>query len=129
MMNEHIFFNVQELHPHTHKFDNYKSDLGLDNQNNFDLDNLLIDMNNSPDDALYNDYLDYMNNYNVKNLTNILGYYNINKNKLVKDEMVQIIILFENEPTNKNIVYQRKRLWKNIIELKNNEYFKKFILF
>jgi len=126
-MNEHIFFNVQELHPH--KFDNYKSDLGLDNQNNFDLGNLLIDMNNSPDDDIYRDYLDYMNNYNVKSLINILGYYNINKNKLVKDEMVQLIILFENEPTNKNIVYQRKRLWKNILELKNNEYFKKFILF
>ena len=43
--------------------------------------------------------------------------------------MVQLIILFENEPTNKNIVDQRKRLWKNILELKNNEYFKKFILF
>ena len=132
MMNEHIFFNVQELHSHTHKldkFDKYKSDLGLDNQNNFDLDNLLIDMNNSPDDDIYHHYLDYMNNYNVKSLTNILGYYNINKNKLVKDEMVQLIILFENEPTNKNIVYQRKRLWKNIIELKNNDYFKKFILF
>ena len=134
MMNEHIFFNVQELHPHTHKFDNFDTH-NFDKHNldkhtfDFDLGNLLIDMNNSPDDALYNDYLDYMNNYNVKNLTNILGYYNINKNKLVKDEMVQIIILFENEPTNKNIVYQRKRLWKNIIELKNNEYFKKFILF
>ena len=123
MMNEHIFFNVQELHPHTHKFDPHKFD-----KHNFDLDNLLIDMNNSPDDDIYRDYLDYMNNYNVKSLTNILGYYNINKNKLVKDEMVQLIILFENEPTNKNIVYQRKRLWKNILELKNNEYFKKFII-
>ena len=70
-----------------------------------------------------------MNNYNVKGLSNILGYYNINKNKLVKDEMVQLIILFENEPSNKPIVYQRKRLWKNILELKNNDYFKKFILF
>ena len=137
MMNEHIFFNVQELHQHNfdphkfdaHKFDPHKSDLDLDNQNNFDLGNLLIDMNNSPDDDIYRDYLDYMNNYNVKSLTNILGYYNINKNKLVKDEMVQLIILFENEPTNKNIVYQRKRLWKNILELKNNDYFKKFILF
>ena len=124
MMNEHIFFNVQELHPHTHKFDPHKFD-----KHNFDLDNLLIDMNNSPDDDIYRDYLDYMNNYNVKSLTNILGYYNINKNKLVKDEMVQLIILFEKEPTNKNIVYQRKRLWKNILELKNNDYFKKFILF
>ena len=56
-------------------------------------------MNNSPDDDIYRDYLDYMNNYNVKSLTNILGYYNINKNKLVKDEMVQLIILFENEPS------------------------------
>ena len=129
MMNEHIFFNVQELHPHTHKFDPHNFDPHKFDKHNFDLDNLLIDMNNSPDDDIYRDYLDYMNNYNVKSLTNILGYYNINKNKLVKDEMVQLIILFENEPTNKNIVYQRKRLWKNILELKNNDYFKKFILF
>jgi hypothetical protein len=132
MMNEHIFFNVQELHPHkfdTHKFDTHKFDNFDNHKENFDLDNILIELNNSPDDDIYNDYLDYMNNYNVKSLTNILGYYNINKNKLVKDEMVQLIILFENEPTNKNIVYQRKRLWKNFIELKNNEYFKKFILF
>jgi len=130
MMNEHIFFNIQELHTHNFdKFDNHKDNFDLDN---FDLDNILIDLNNSSHVEqynTYNDYLDYMNNYNVKSLTNILGYYNINKNKLVKDEMVQLIILFENEPTNKNIVYQRKRLWRNIIELKNNEYFKKFILF
>jgi hypothetical protein len=143
MMNEHIFFNVQELHSHkfdthkfdTHKFDTHKFDTHkFDNDNdkdNFDLDNILIDMNNSPDDDsdIYHDYLEYMNNYNVKSLTNILAYYNINKKKLVKDEMVQLIILFENELTNKNIVYERKRLWKNIIELKNNDYFKKFILF
>ena len=137
MMNEHIFFNVQELHPHTHKFDSHKFDSHKFDSHKFDthkfdLGNLLIDLNNSPYDEPYdpyNDYLEYMTNYNVKSLTNILGYYNINKNKLVKDEMVQLIILFENEPTNKNIVYQRKRLWKNILELKNNEYFKKFILF
>jgi hypothetical protein len=131
MMNEHICFNIQELHTHTHKLDTHKLD--THNNNNIDLDNLLIELNNSsydysPDDT-YNDYLEYMTNYNVKNLTNILGYYNINKNKLVKDEMVQLIILFENEPSNKKIVYQRKRLWNNIIELKNNDYFKKFILF
>ena len=137
MMNEHIFFNVQELHPHkfdshnfdTHKFDTHKFDKLDNHKDNFDLDNILIELNNSPDDDIYHDYLEYMNNYNVKDLVNILGYYNINKNKLVKDEMVQLIILFENEPNNKNIVYQRKRLWKNILELKNNEYFKKFILF
>jgi len=125
MMNEHIFFNVQELH--SHKLDKFDT-----HNNGFDLDNLLIELNNSSYDdpsEPYNDYLEYMNNYNVKGLTNILGYYNINKNKLVKDEMVQLIILFENEPSNKNIVYQRKRLWKNILELKNNDYFKKFILF
>jgi hypothetical protein len=125
MMNEHIFFNVQELQSHnidTYNIDTYNIDT-YDTYNNFNLD--IIEMNNSP----YDDYLAYMNNYTVKNLINILGYYNINKNKLVKDEMVQLIILFENEPTNKNIVYQRKRLWKNILELKNNDYFKKFILF
>jgi len=122
MMNEHICFNIQELH--THNLDKLQQE-----QDDFadfaDFDNLLIDMNRTP----YDDYVEYMTNYNVKALTNILGYYNINKNKLVKDEMVQLIIFFENEPANKTIVYQRKRLWKNILELKNNEYFKKFILF
>ena len=59
MMNEHIFFNVQELHPHkfdTHKFDNFDK---LDNhhKDNFDLDNILIELNNSPDDDIYHDYL------------------------------------------------------------------------
>ena len=37
MMNEHICFNIQELHPHT--LDTHK----LDTHNNgFDLDNILI---------------------------------------------------------------------------------------
>ena len=121
MMNEHICFNIQELH--THNLDKLQQEHDF---HNFDEhDNLLIDLNRTP----YDDYVEYMTNYNVKALTNILGYYNINKNKLVKDEMVQLIIFFENEPANKTIVYQRKRLWKNILELKNNEYFKKFILF
>ena len=124
MMNEHICFNIQELH--THNLDKLQQQDKFDDFADFaDFDNLLIDMNRTP----YDDYVEYMTNYNVKALTNILGYYNINKNKLVKDEMVQLIIFFENEPANKTIVYQRKRLWKNILELKNNEYFKKFILF
>jgi hypothetical protein len=118
MMNEHIFFNVKEIQSHNFDPHNFNFD-----PHNFNLD--ILDLNNSP----YDDYLEYMNNYTVKNLINILGYYNINKNKLIKDEMVQLIILFENEQTNKTIVYQRKRLWKNILELKNNDYFKKFILF
>ena len=121
MMNEHICFNIQELH--THNLDKFQHEHDFHKFNEHD--NLLIDLNRTP----YDDYVEYMTNYNVKALTNILGYYNINKNKLVKDEMVQLIIFFENEPANKTIVYQRKRLWKNILELKNNEYFKKFILF
>lgn len=124
MMNEHICFNIQELH--TNNLDKLQQHDKFDDFHKFDdFDNLLIDVNRTP----YDDYVEYMTNYNVKGLTNILGYYNINKNKLVKDEMVQLIIFFENEPANKTIVYQRKRLWKNILELKNNEYFKKFILF
>ena len=96
MMNEHIFFNVQELHPHTHKldkFDKYKSDLGLDNQNNFDLDNLLIDMNNSPDDDIYHHYLDYMNNYNVKSLTQLMVKQDMLMMKLVIDIRCQQMIM------------------------------------
>ena len=72
---------------------------------------------------------DYNTNYTVKMLGNIMDYYNLSKRKLCKEEIVQIIILFEMEECNRGAAENRRRLWKNIRELKDNAYFSKYILF
>lgn len=73
--------------------------------------------------------------YSVRSLSQILEFYNItkyninNKKKLVKDEIIQLLVLFEQDTSNKYLVNKRRRLWNNIDELKNDAYFKKFIMF
>lgn len=67
--------------------------------------------------------------HNVKSLQQILHYYKVNTHKMLKNEMIQMLILFESEPQNNAIVYRRRRLWENIKELKADAYFSKFIYF
>jgi hypothetical protein len=73
--------------------------------------------------------------YSVRSLTQILDFYSINKyninnkKKLVKDEIVQLLVLFEEDTGNKHLVKKRRRLWNNINELQNEPFFKKFIMF
>ena len=73
--------------------------------------------------------VEYSSNYTVKELGQILDYYEISKRKLRKDEMVQILVFFEEEPDNAAVVERRRRLWKNVRELKEDPYFSKFIIF
>lgn len=72
--------------------------------------------------------LDYDLNYNFKYLTNILEFYDIKKSKLNKSEIIEKIVDFEMDINNKFVVENRKRLFNNLIELKNDKYFSKFIL-
>lgn len=112
------------------------------NDNDFDINQLLDKINDIPDttnfdttnfDTTNDNYialeLYYSTNYTVKLLKQILDYYNINQTKLLKDEMIQLLVLFENDKNNFEIVNKRKRLWNNINELKQDDYFKKFIIF
>lgn len=73
--------------------------------------------------------IEYNTNYNVKDLGKIMDYYGISKRKLRKDEMIQLIILFEEDEDNIEIVSRRRRLWENIKELQEDKYFSKFIIF
>ena len=80
-------------------------------------------------DSLLAKELNYSTNYTVKQIGQIMDYYKINKRKMKKDEQVQAIIFYESDINNIHIVENRKRLWENIEELKNDPYFSKFILF
>ena len=71
----------------------------------------------------------YEENFTIKELSPIFQYYGLQKNKMVKDEMIQLLLLFETDPLNKIIVERRMRLWRYIQELKTDPFFKKYILF
>ena len=80
-------------------------------------------------DNLIAQHMYYYENYNIKMLHHIANYYKIPKNRLKKDELIGLIIQFENDPENSELVYNRKRLWYYINELKDDKYFSKFIIF
>jgi hypothetical protein len=81
---------------------------------------------------LYPQYYHYDMNFTIQQLLLICEYYNIVKsNKLKKENKIKIIhklVEFENEPKNREIVLQRKKLWFYIAELKNDKMMKKYIL-
>lgn len=72
---------------------------------------------------------DYLNNYTVKSLGQIMDYYELNKKNLKKDEIIQTLVIFESDPQNEPLVEKRLRLWENIKELKKDKYFSKYIIF
>jgi hypothetical protein len=75
--------------------------------------------------------IDYSENNTVKQLLRICDYYGITKdNKLSKSKKIDIvntILIFENDPHNREIVMKRKRMWHYINELKNDPHMKQFI--
>ena len=72
--------------------------------------------------------LDYKLNYPIKYLQTILDYYGLKRSKLNKDLMARLIAEFELNFKNEKLVNKRKRLFENIEELKNDEYFRKYII-
>ena len=73
--------------------------------------------------------LDYQENYTVKMLAHILDYYDISKRKMKKTDMIYAIIDFENNEENTIVVEERKMKLFYMIELRDDPFFQKFILF
>ena len=72
--------------------------------------------------------LDYQTNYIKKDLESIADYYEISKRKKRKDELIEDIVLFEKDPVNIQKVYQRKKLWRYIEEIKKDKYLRQFLI-
>ena len=84
--------------------------------------------NNITTDYHFSRVKEYELNYNMKQLICIYDYYHIgNSNKLKKTELAQLIVTFENDEENSDIVERRQTLWFYMNELKNDPYTKKFI--
>jgi hypothetical protein len=68
-------------------------------------------------------------NYTVQGLSRIMEYYGMSRRKLRKDEMVQTIVMYEDDPENWELVEKRRRLWENIEELAQDSYLSKYVSF
>lgn len=99
-----------------------------------ELKNEVFDVNNHTDKSSdwSTDYLKlqlhYNDNFTVKDLHKICDFYEIDKRKKRKDEIVGDIVLYELDSNNTVIVHNRKRLWFYIEELKNDKFFKKYVI-
>jgi len=136
-MTEHIYFNFMEDDSSSEsesdsnsKIENTLIDNTLTNNTLIDntfIENILIDM-----DTMYPEIVNYKINFTVKQLMQICEYYGISKNmklaKANKDEIINNIVLFENDPCNYDIVIKRNLMWHYIKELKSDKFMKKFIL-
>ena len=70
---------------------------------------------------------DYEMNYTMKQLKHIAGYYGI-KHKARKMDAIHDIVVYETDAANGDAVIRRKRLFHYMDALKNDEYFKSFVM-
>lgn len=127
------FFIDEEHNKVLEKNENY-----IDTENEIDIDEQLASIltkeeyniyTNNDNNINIEEMIIFYNNFNVKYLSQILQYYGIYKPKMIKNEMIQILVLFETQDENKDIILTRIRLWKNIEELKSDSFFGKYIMF
>ena len=64
----------------------------------------------------------------AKQLAIICEYYCLNKTKLKKQDMIENILQFENDPLNSKIMKTRYKIWKVMDKLKMDKVMKKYII-
>jgi hypothetical protein len=131
MDDENIFFSIDEKdngedNQENNEEDNYLSEL-LNEINNYDLPTHF-----SNEELFEATCYEYKINYTVKDLLLICDYYGISKemktNKYNKDVIINVLVDFENNKINKNIVLKRQSMWFYITQLKNDKFMKKYVL-
>lgn len=119
---------------------NYIINEDLNINKNLNIDLLMNEINifeNTSEDILKNNndlmfaMMNYYDvNYTIKELILVCEYYGIfsKKNKMKKQEIIELLLLFELEEENIDLVLKRKYLWSCMNELKMDKFMKKFIL-
>lgn len=99
-----------------------------DDFNNFD-DFFLQDCADGANNLLYVKKIDYMENYRVEYLKKIAKYYKISVHRKKKEDLVEEIVVFEDCIENLEQVQRRILYWGYLEELKEDPYFKQFVIF
>jgi hypothetical protein len=113
----------------------YIEEIENDNSNNiFNIEQMMneIESNELNDDLTIPHMINYQDNFTVKELLLICEYYGFSKelknNKCNKEQIIQVLVSFESNPNNSNIVFKRQNMWFYINELKSDKFMKKFVL-
>lgn len=137
-MDENIQLNIDEIEGDEIEGEGDEEDIILSDlidkmENTF----VIMDQNNNYDELdseniKVSQMIDYQMNYTIKQLIIICDYYGILKqikyNKCNKDEIIRILVDFENDRNNEDIVSTRKNMWFYMNEIKNNKFMKKYVL-
>lgn len=98
------------------------------------IENLMAEIYNSElnDSLSVSKMLNYKDNFTVKDLLIICDYYGFSKelknSKCNKEQIIEILVSFESDPTNYDIVNKRQTLWFYMNELKNDKCMKKYVI-
>ena len=111
----------------------YVQEIEAENENNFDIDELMAEIDNTElDEVTLPQMINYNENYTVKELLMICEYYGFAKdlknNKYNKEQIIDFLVTFESDINNSDIVFKRQNMWFYINELKNDKFMKKFVL-
>jgi hypothetical protein len=76
--------------------------------------------------------VNYRENFTVKELLLICDYYGFAKelknNKCNKEQIIEILVSFESDLNNYEVIFKRQNMWFYINEIKNDKFMKKFLL-
>ena len=123
---ENIFFSLNEKSSHDGS-DELSDELSDNFLDDFDFINQITD-----EEKITAMCFEYKINYTVKELLLICEYYGIAKeikvNKCNKEEIILILVNYENNPINNTIVLRRHEMWYCINKLKEDKFMKKYII-
>ena len=136
-MNENISFYISDDDNNTISNSSMDSLFSFNNGNEenkniniFDYQDIIY--NNLATDYQLSKEIDYEMNYTVNQLLLICEYYDLVKEwklkKCNKQTIIQILVNFENNTDNIEIVSKRKLFWRFMDELKNDKFMKRFII-
>ena len=109
-------------------------ELENDLEEEINIEEFMAEIENSElnDDLSFPKMINYHENFTVKELLMICDYYGFAKalknSKCNKEQIIEILVSFESDLNNSDIVFKRQNMWFYMSELKNDKFMKKFLL-
>ena len=109
----------------------YVEEIENQEKESINFEDFMAEIENSElnDDFFLTKMINYRENFTVKDLLLICEYYgfakDIKNNKCNKEQIIEILVSFESDLNNSDIVNKRQNLWFYISELKNDKFMKK----
>ena len=112
----------------------YVEEIENQEKESINLEDFMNEIENSElnDDFFITKMINYRENFTVKDLLLICEYYgfakDIKNNKCNKEQIIEILVSFESDLNNSDIVFKRQNMWFYMSELKNDKFMKKYLL-